>query len=50
MSSGSPPTLWWLLIFAAVAAARLDHVGVERALHEEADVAQAARLVLEERG
>ena len=42
MSSGSPPTLWCDLIFAATpsVAARLDHVRVERPLHEEADVAE----------
>ena len=32
----------------AVLAARLDHVGVERALDEAADVAEPARLVLED--
>ena len=35
MSSGRPPTLWWRLDLGGGAAARLDHVGVERALHEE---------------
>ena len=43
MSSGRPPTLWCDLILAAVARARLDHVGVERALHEEAHAVAAAR-------
>ncbi len=38
MSSGRPPTLWWLLILAAWLVARLDDVGVERALHQEAGV------------
>ena len=33
---------------AVLAAARLDHVGVERPLHEEADVAQPPRLLLED--
>ena len=35
MSSGSPPTLWWLLIVGCRLRARLDHVGIERALHQE---------------
>ena len=50
MSAGSPPTLWWLLIVAATpsVAARLDHVGVERALDEPADVAEPSRLLLED--
>ena len=40
-SSGRPPTLWCDLIVAApVAAARLDHVRVERALDEEAGVVE----------
>ena len=45
MSSGSPPTLWCDLIFAAtpLGAARLDHVGVERALDEEARRRRASR-------
>ena len=35
-SSGRPPTLWWdLMLDGAGAAAGLDHVGVERALHQE---------------
>jgi hypothetical protein len=42
-SSGRPPTLWWLLMLEVPgAAARLDDVGVERALHEELD--RLARL------
>ena len=51
MSAGSPPTLWCDLIFAAtpVVAARLDHVGVERALDEEPRrLAELARLLLED--
>ena len=51
MSSGSPPTLWCDLIVAAWPpwpAAGLDHVGVERALHEEAGVLDAAGGVLED--
>ena len=48
MSSGRPPTLWWLLILAASLRARLDDVGVERALHEEARVLDAARGLLED--
>src|SRR5437763_576987 len=32
----------------ALGAARLDHVGVERTLHEPADVAELPRLLLEE--
>ena len=37
-SSGRPPTLWWRLdVGGAGAAAGLDDVGVERALHEELD-------------
>ena len=37
-SSGRPPTLWWRLdVGGAGAAAGLDDVGVERALHEEVD-------------
>ena len=38
MSSGSPPTLWCDLMVAASPRARLDDVGVQRALHEEAGV------------
>ena len=51
MSSGSPPTLWCDLIVrgdAVLPAARLDHVRVERPLDEEADVAELARLLLED--
>ncbi len=49
MSSGSPPTLWWRLDGGgAGAAARLDHVGVERALHQVAGVLQAAGRLLED--
>ena len=50
MSSGSPPTLWWLLITAAVPSVpplSID-VGVERALHEELGVGQAAGVLLED--
>ena len=48
-SSGRPPTLWWDLIVAApVAAAGLDHVRVERALDQEADVLELRRLLLED--
>ena len=47
MSSGRPPTLWCDLMFGVVAAARLDDVGVERALHEEARVVEVARRLLE---
>ena len=48
MSSGRPPTLWWLLISRRVRRARLDDVGVERALHEERGVGQAAGVLLED--
>ena len=50
MSAGRPPTLWCDLIFAAtpLGPARLDHVRVERPLDEEANVAELARLLLED--
>ena len=48
MSSGRPPTLWCDLILAAVAGARLDDVGVERALHQEVGLADLVRLLLED--
>ena len=49
MSSGSPPTLWWRLDGGgAGAAARLDHVGVQRALHQVAGVLQASGRLLED--
>ena len=38
MSSGSPPTLWCDLMVAASLGARLDDVGVQGALDEEAGV------------
>ena len=47
MSSGSPPTLWWLLILAAVPRAALDHVGVQRPLDEEPRAPVLARDLLE---
>ena len=50
MSSGRPPTLWCDLIVAATPSrpARLDHVGVERPLHEPAHVAELPCLLLED--
>ena len=49
---GSPPTLWWVLIFDCgrgdVRRGRLDDVGVERALGEEVDLAHRLRLRLED--
>ena len=52
MSSGRPPTLWWLLITAAVPSAppRLDEVGVQRALHEELGLGRARRCAPRRRG
>ena len=48
--SGRPPTLWWILIVAAgpPLAAALDHVGIERALGQEAGAVDLARLVVED--
>ena len=48
MSAGSPPTLWWLLIDSAtpVLPARLDDIGVERALDEPLDVSPALEAEL----
>ena len=49
-SAGSPPTLWWVLIFWAVLVSgvgRLDDVGIQRALGQEVDAAELARLLLE---
>ena len=49
-SAGSPPTLWWVLIFWAAfvsAVADLDDVRVERALGQEVDPAQVRGLLLE---
>ena len=47
--SGSPPTLWWLLIRRRRADHRnaLDHVGIERALRQEVEAADARRHALE---
>src|SRR5919197_1223219 len=48
-SPGRAPPLWGGLDRGrARAAARLDHVGVERALHEELGVAELRRLLLED--
>ena len=50
MRSGSPPTLWWLLIAADGPSTddRLDDVRIQRALREEVEAAQLARLRLED--
>ena len=49
MSAGSPPTLWCdLITLGVLGAAGLDHVRVERPLHEEAHVAEPPRLLLED--
>ena len=50
-SAGSPPTLWWVLIFWAAFVsdvADLDDVRVERALGQEVDPAELGRLLLED--
>ncbi len=50
-SAGSPPTLWWVLIFWAAFVSdvgALDDVGVERALGQEVDGADPRRLFLED--
>ena len=50
-SAGSPPTLWWVLIFWAALVsdvADLDDVRVERALGQEVDPAELGRLLLED--
>ena len=52
MPGGRPPTLWCDLIFAAMpafAAARFDHVRVQRALHQEpGHGTERARFLLED--
>src|SRR3954451_21371234 len=49
--SGSPPTLWWLLIVTdgrpSGEPGAFDHVGIERALSEEIGAADLLRLRLE---
>src|SRR3954454_17354184 len=46
--SGNPTPVWWdLMDGGTVPTARLDHVGVERALHEVLDVLDLRRLLLE---
>ena len=50
-SAGSPPTLWWVLIFWAafdLGRRRLDDVRVERALGQEVDPAELGGLLLED--
>ena len=50
-SAGSPPTLWWVLIFWAVFVSEvraLDDVRVERALGQEVDPPELRRLLLED--
>ena len=49
-SAGSPPTLWWVLIFwAAFVSDVADSMtsGIERALGQEVDPAEVRRLLLE---
>ena len=50
-SAGSPPTLWWVLIFCGglgLGCRRFDDVRVERALGQEVDPTEFGRLLLED--
>ena len=46
MSFGSPPTLWWLLMVAALLAAGFDHVGIDRALREDSSHPRSSSWLL----
>jgi hypothetical protein len=47
IQSGSPPTLWCVLIFAARARAALNHIGVQRALRQVAALPNRVGMLLE---